>query len=295
MRRINCAFWIIVIIFISIIFYAGFVEPNRLIIRQENLFLPDWQLQNFKVGVISDIHIGIRFVDTNKLEKIVEAVNCQNPDLIVLLGDLEGRYIEKSNPDKIITLLKQLKAEYGVISILGNHDFYPPSTVKNILNSANIPVLENESLIISTNPKLKIVGLKDMWHYKFYPDDIIGNTTIPTIVLSHNPDYFPQISSDVSLTLSGHTHGGEVYFPFLGAPFVPSKYNQKYRKGYIVENNKHLYVTGGIATLSGFRLFNPPEVVILNLNKQDKTNKIVNTDVKKGFLKNYFKLPASLR
>lgn len=295
MRKINYAFWVITIFFISLIIYAGFIEPNRLVIRQENLFLPYWQIQDFKIGVISDIHIGTKFVDINKLEKVVNAVNSQNPDLIVFLGDLEGRYIAKSKPDEVTNVLKQLKAKYGVVSILGNHDFYPPSTVKNILKNANIPVLENESMIISTEPKFKLIGLKDMWHYKFNPDDVIGKTDIPTIVLSHNPDYFPQISSNVSLTLSGHTHGGEVYFPFLGAPFVPSKYNQKYRKGYIVENNKHLYVTSGIATLSRFRLFNPPEIVILTLNKQAKNNITNNTSVKQGYIKNHFKVPNSLR
>ena len=278
MRKINYAFWIITIFFISLIIYAGFIEPNRLVIRQENLFLPYWQMQNFKIGVISDIHIGTKFVDLKKLGKVVNAVNSQNPDLIVFLGDLEGRYIAKSKSDEVTDILKQLKAKNGVIAILGNHDFYPPSTVKNILKNANIPALENESITIS--PQLQVVGLKDMWHYKFNPDDVIGK---------------PQITPDVSLTLSGHTHGGEVYFPFLGAPFVPSKYNQKYRKGYIVENNKHLYVTSGIATLSKFRLFNPPEIVILTLNKQDKNNITTNTPVKQGYIKNHFKVPNSLR
>ena len=122
MRKINYAFWIITIFFISLIVYAGFIEPNKLVIRQENLFLPYWQIQNFKIGVISDIHIGTKFVDLNKLEKVVNTVNSQNPDLIVFLGDLEGRYIAKLKPNEVTDILKQLKAKNGVIALLGKGD-----------------------------------------------------------------------------------------------------------------------------------------------------------------------------
>ena len=116
---------------------------------------------------------------------------------------------------------------------------------------------------------------------------IIGNINQPTIVLSHNPDIFPQIPQNTSLTLCGHTHGGEIFIPYLGSPFVPSKYHQRYRKGYIVENNKHLYVSGGIATLSKFRFCNPPEVIFINMYKQTPETKIENFNKNKGISKNY--------
>jgi len=110
---------------------------------------------------------------------------------------------------------------------------------------------------------------------------------VQTIVLSHNPDIFPQIPNNISLTLSGHTHGGEIYIPVLGSPTVPSVFNQRYRKGYVVENNKNLYVSGGVGTLSRIRFCNSPEISILKLYAQDNKHKILNTKPKSGFTKNY--------
>ena len=91
----------------------------------------------------------------------------------------------------------------------------------------------------------------------------------------------------VSLTLSGHTHGGETVFPIIGSFDVPSKYGQRYRKGYIVENNKHLYVSGGIATTSRMRFLNPPEIVILELYAQTPKTTVLNTKPITGINKNY--------
>ena len=119
--------------------------------------------------------------------------------------------------------------------------------------------------------KVRLVGLKDLWHYKTNPKDIIGNSkNVPTIVLAHNPDSFAEMPQSVSLTLSGHTHGGEFILPFMGSVFVPSKYGNRYRNGYIVEDNKHLFVSTGVATLGYGRLLNPSEIVVLKLYAQTK-------------------------
>ncbi len=283
-----------------VFFYAGYIEPNRFVVARQTLFLPNWNenLNGFKIAVISDIHIGTGSIDLKKLNRIVQKTNTQNPDLILLLGDFDAKYIQLSgiSVNQISEVLKHFKSKYGVIAILGNHDYKPEGIVKNILKNAQIPVLENESIFIYPDrQKIKVIGFKDLWHYKLNPEKVIGHIETPSIVLVHNPDIFPQIPDSISLTLSGHTHGGEIYLPFIGAPFIPSKFNAKYRKGYVVENNKHLYVTGGIGTLSGFRTFNPPEIVILTINKQTERNKIVNTPVKKNYLKNCFVVPQSLK
>lgn len=302
MKKLLLLILIILVGAISFLIYAKFLEPNRLVISRAELFLPNWNddLNGFKIGLISDIHIGTGNIDLKKLDKIVEKMNSQNPDLIILLGDFDAKYIKLSKiPQKDISQsLAKLKAPYGVISILGNHDYNPPEIVKNILQNANIKILENtNTFIYPENKKIQIIGFKDMWHYKLNPEKIIRNncSNIPTIILSHNPDIFPKIPPCTTLTLSGHTHGGEIYVPIFGAPFIPSKFNLKYRKNYVVENNKHLYVSGGIGTLSGFRTFNPPEIVILTLNQQTKKNKITNTPIKKNFFKNHFKVPAIIK
>jgi predicted MPP superfamily phosphohydrolase len=92
------------------------------------------------------------------------------------------------------------------------------------------------------------------------PDDA------PVLLLSHDPDVFPRVPARVSLTLSGHTHGGQVGVPLVRRPFVPSHYGERYVYGHVVEDDRHLWVSSGVGT-SGMpvRFLRPPEVVILTL------------------------------
>jgi predicted MPP superfamily phosphohydrolase len=94
----------------------------------------------------------------------------------------------------------------------------------------------------------------------------------PTILLSHDPDVFPRIPPSVSLTLSGHTHGGQVAIPLLRRPLLPSRYGERYARGHIVEEGRHLYVTHGVGT-SGLpiRFLAPPEVLVLTLRSAAAT------------------------
>lgn len=278
--------FLIITIFTAIIIDMTIIEPNMLVTKYEKLYLPNWSenLDGYKIGVVSDLHIGTHFVNLNKLKNIVHIINDNNPDLVVLLGDLDGVSISNSGykNEDISKILSEFKGKNGVISIMGNHDYEPQNIVKDILKQSNIKLLENDEIIITKdNGALRIYGMKDLWHYKSNPKFLIKQKqNMPTIVLSHNPDLFNNMPEFVSLTLSGHTHGGEIFFPFFGSPCVPSKFGQRYRKGYIIENGKHLYVSGGIASLSRMRLLNPPEISILTLYQEQSKQK--DTKVLKG-------------
>lgn len=271
-------------------FDAYFVEPKLLFVKHKTLYLPHWdkKLDGLKIAVISDLHLGTKRVDVHNLKTIIQKTNQNNPDLIFLLGDFDSKTIKiKYSTEALSKVFKTFKSKYSTIAILGNHDYATPGPeqIKKILKNANIQVLENKTTNIQINGRsLYVTGFKDTWYFDINPAEILGkNIKTPTIVLMHNPDTFPEIPDKISLSLSGHTHGGEINIPGLGSPITPSKYGQRYRKGYIVENNKHLYVTGGIATLSGFRLFNPPEIVILTIYSQNEKTKIINTKPQKGF------------
>ena len=88
----------------------------------------------------------------------------------------------------------------------------------------------------------------------------------PAIVLTHDPDMLPEVPDRVSLTLAGHTHGGQVAIPVLRRPTLPSRYGERYARGLVVEHGRHLFVSSGLGT-SGLpvRLLAPPEVLILTL------------------------------
>ncbi|MCD7740526.1 MAG: metallophosphoesterase, partial [Candidatus Gastranaerophilales bacterium] len=291
--------------------YAVFIEPNMLIVKHQKLYLPYWRQEHngLKIALLSDFHIG-GCINLKKLAKIVNKTNKENPDFIFLLGDIDSYLIRKHkiNTAELSEIFSEFKAKYGVISILGNHD-YGSVNIKQILLQAGIPVLEESEIIKDINSQpLIIYGLKDFWHYKpnwkkIDESEFKGKSII---LLSHNPDLFMQVPDYISLTLSGHTHGGEICLPFFGGIFTPSKWEQRYNKGYIVENNKHLFVTSGLGFFIPLRFGVPPEIVILELYSQDSypENTIKNTKILTGishslnakakatcdFLENYFKL-----
>lgn len=291
-KILSISFISLLILFVVLCIDLFFIEPNILLTKSQKLEIPHWNkdLDGFKIALITDIHLGTKFVDLKKLARIVKIVNSKNPDLIVICGDLDAKSIskEKYSTTQIANILKNLKSKHGVIAVMGNHDYVPPSVVKNIYQKSNIILLENEDYYFSHNAKtLRIVGFKDLWYFKSNPIQVVGmkDKTTPTVVLTHNPDYFPKMPNFVSLTLSGHTHGGEIVLPFIGSFFIPSEYGQRYRNGYIIENNKHLFVSRGVATLSGGRFLDPPEINILTLYSQKEIPQ--NTKVINGIKSNY--------
>ena len=274
---------ILKILFIAIMLIlldALLIEPNIFLSSPKQLDVPNWNknLNGFKIVLISDIHLGTRFVDMKKLDEIIKVSNKNNPDLVVICGDLDANAISSKNysTTEVANSLKNLKSKYGVIAVMGNHDYEMANIVYDIYKQANIKLLKDEDYFINVNnKKLRLVGLEDLWFRNSDPVKVVGKVDkdIPTIVLAHNPDYFPQIPKEVSLTLSGHTHGGEVVLPFVGSFIVPSKYGNRYRNGYIIEDNKHLFVSRGIATLGYGRFIAPAEINILDIYSQTKPSK----------------------
>ena len=250
------------------------IEPNRLVVKEETIQLPNWPtgFENLKIAVLSDLHVGSPFIDAEKLHFIVLQVNAMQPDLIVLLGDFMasesvGKVIE---PEVIAENLKNLRARHGVFAVLGNHDWwYNGQRVRHALEAVSIRVLDDDVMKIERDGQaIWLAGLKDAWTNRTDIDGTLRKVTdeSPIIALTHNPDLFVRIPPRVILTLAGHTHGGQVNFPFFGPIKVPSEYGQRYAVGHIVENNHHLFVTTGIGTsIIPVRFRVPPEIVILTL------------------------------
>lgn len=261
--------------------WAFFIEPSRLVINKVSLSLPKWNKEHngLKIALLTDLHVGSPHISLEKLAFLVSETNKQSPDLVVILGDLVvssptyqslGMFVE---PEKITQELKQLDAPLGVIAILGNHDWwYDGNRVRKALEQVNIKVLENNSIELTKNGKnFWISGLADLWTRT---PDVIGTLAkikddSPILMLTHSPDIFPEIPDRVSLTLAGHTHGGQVKLPFLGRPIIPSKFGQRYAIGHIIEDQRHLYVGSGLGTsIIPVRFCVPPEIVILQINKE---------------------------
>jgi predicted MPP superfamily phosphohydrolase len=261
----------------SLLLWAFVIEPDRLVVNEVELKLPAWPnaFAHLRIVAISDLHAGMPFINEAKLEKVVETANATEPDLIVLLGDFVAHGKNDKllmTPEVIAGKLKGLHAKYGVFAILGNHDWwFDGERVRRSLTDVGIRVLENEVAPLEKDGQtVWLLGVPDYWTRQ--PIDLRPalaqiNKPGPVIALTHNPDVFPTLPSNVILTLAGHTHGGQVNIPFYGRPVVPSQYGERYAVGYIQENGRHLFVTPGIGTTGlAVRFRVPPEISVLTID-----------------------------
>ena len=281
--------------------YAVGVEPMRHRVTRDALTPPGWSAGlKIRLAVITDLHACKPWMSEARIETIVAETNALSPDVTVLLGDyVAGRRISGySNPVEAVhwaRALAGLRAPLGIHAILGNHDWWedadaqrtrsgPPEAHRALLD-AGIPVYENEAQrLVHHGRPFWIMGLGDQWAFfrrrgvrrlpgqPYYDgrDDLAAalariDDAAPVVCLAHEPDIFPTMPARVSLTLSGHTHGGQVRV--LGyAPFVPSRFGQRYLYGHVVEDGRHLIVSAGLGC-SGLpvRFGATPEIVLVDL------------------------------
>ena len=267
--------------------YAFAIEPRyRLVTTTYRFTPPRWPklTKPLRIAALADLHACDPWMPLARIEEIARVTNALKPDLIVLLGDyVSGIHRFKTTEIEIgdwARALSKLEAPLGTFAVLGNHDWWEnPEGVRQGLVSNGIPVLENEArkLKASNGTEFWLAGLGDQLAYgnprtgyrgvHDLPKTLRAITNdAPAILLAHEPDIFPEVPERFSLTLSGHTHGGQVRFPFIGAPVVPSRYGQRYAYGHIVEEKRHLVVSGGLGcTFLPVRFGSPPEIVVLEL------------------------------
>ena len=275
LKRILITFALIILILALIASYSYFIEPSRLIVHEENLKIPHWneKLNGFKVIAISDIHGGSNNVTEGKIRKLVEMANAENPDLIVLLGDYvsEVRFKSKDLRMPVETIadnLQGFKAKYGVYAIIGNHDWwYDEIKVRSEFERVGITFLENEVKAIQVGDEtVWLWGIEDLWKNRRVPSEALKEIANKQniIAITHNPDSLLKAPPEISLMLAGHSHGGQVKFPFYGArAFVNDK---RFMAGYAEVDGKHVFVTSGIGCTGPQIRFNvPPEIAVLKL------------------------------
>ena len=277
-KRLRVSLDAIILLIGLLIFWGFLIEPGRLVVRQETIQLDNWptELNGLKVAVLSDIHVDNWFVTERKVRQIVERTNQLQPDVIVILGDyMSGNGIVRRQvePHVFAPILRDLRAPLGVYSVLGNHDWwYDGKKLRHELEQNGIKVLENEVAQLNVrNRSLWLVGLSDLWTRPQRIDETIDKVpqAEPIIALAHNPDIFPDVPQRVPLLLAGHTHGGQVRFPFIGSVVQSSDFGERYERGLVFENNHHLFVTTGIGvSIMPVRFGVTPEIVLLTLNSK---------------------------
>jgi hypothetical protein len=233
---------------------------------------------SLRIAQISDIHVG-QNLSRKQLSTYVERVNAENPDLICITGDITDS--PHADVEALFPILGRLEARYGVVAILGNHDHYAGAdrVVEQLRRWTNFHVLRDETVTLKMgDARLHVIGLDDRgrdWARGVRSDarltELIAEApqATPLLLLAHRPDLFDQAAdAGVALTLSGHTHGGQLAIPWFGgrrrnlAEFVT-----RYDRGLYQRGASLLYVNCGLGvTAQRIRLFTPREISIFELH-----------------------------
>jgi hypothetical protein len=179
------------------------------------------EINSLRLLLISDIHTGI-FLKAKLLSVIVNGLMQLKPDLVAICGDIVTGHSRELQPF-LPTLAPLSRAPYGAWYCFGNHDYFggDPDEIRRGLASIGISTLRNESQVLElSGERLIMGGIDDLILGKPNWDRVISKHGAPHLLLAHNPDHFYEAEAHgVSLTLSGHTHGGQIRFP-SGPPII---------------------------------------------------------------------------
>ncbi len=264
--KLSVLFIIACIIGTILFLYSLLYEPYTL--ETVRYTLKNDKLSGLKIVLATDWHIAPYPFEEKRLQRVIDEINQQDADMVILGGDyVNGHKASSAMPiTDIVAAFKKIKSRYGTFAVVGNHDvLYGKSAVIKAFADAGIPLLQNSNTFVDTlNGRIYIAGVLDYAEDKPDIAKSLQGATEPTILISHSPDVFPQLKQPVELMLSGHTHGGQVVFPLVGALLVPSDYGQKYRYGLINENGNTLIVSKGLGTsLLPIRFNCKPEIVVI--------------------------------
>lgn len=250
--------------------YSTEIEPDWLSVEQLEIPLKKLRpaLEGFKIVHMSDIHLH-PYTQLEFVQKAVAKANTLQPDLVVLTGD----YVLES-ADSIFELapaLAGLNPKYGIFTSLGNHDLWTNAEVVLAgLRQAGLPVLVNDGVALGVGSDLLyLAGLDDGWSGQLDLTAALAKLPqdAPVILLAHEPDLADNFALDgrISLQLSGHSHGGQVRLPGIGAPILPYL-GRKYDQGLYRVREMWVYTTRGIGLGPVPTRFNcPPEITEITL------------------------------
>ena len=257
------------IIFFTLFFtYTTYISTIKVGVREyriKNKKIPD-SLSGLKLIQFSDLHFGSTMFNDD-VSKIKEMINIRKPDIVVFTGDLiDKKYKLKSKEqEKLINNLKEIDASLGKYAILGDED---NEMISTIFNQSNFTILRNEydSIYKDNNNSILLIGLstkdKDLEKAFSYFKEENHNSNIYSITLTHKPDVTDEIipTYQTDLILAGHSHNGNIRIPFLNYPLFKYDGAKKYDQDYYKIDNTELYISSGLGTHEGIRLFCRPSI-----------------------------------
>lgn len=265
----------------GIYYYAHEIETRMLQITERTIRHPliPPGFDGCKIVQFSDTHLGFHYT-LKQLEALITKINSLSPDIVLFTGDLmdePNKYVEK---DQIPLLLNRLNAPLGKYCIYGNHDHggYGSEIYRTIMSQSGFTILQNSASAIKLMDEsyIYLIGIDDAMLGK--PNIETAMANVPknsfNILLSHAPDLADlAIQYGVEYQLSGHSHGGQIKIPFIGALVTPP-FAEKYTEGfYEINHSAHalsLYVNRGIGTTRlPFRFLSKPEITVFRLASEE--------------------------
>lgn len=265
----------------ALIWHAVVVTPSDVQLTVLDVEVPGLPaaFDGYRIAVLGDFHHGPQ-QPLSRATRAVALANSQAPHLVALLGDygtsewfaraLSRRWYRRTF-QQLGPVLRQLRARDGVVAVIGNHDYYASGgeTVE-WLRELGIRVLRGEAMELpSAGGSLRVVGIDDFEEGEVDAAEVAAllSGETPTIVLTHHPDAAQHCRAPaVRLVLAGHTHGGQVVLPWVGAPVTRSTLCPPAQpSGWVANPHAPLFVTRGVGSQVPVRFGAPPEVVALTL------------------------------
>jgi hypothetical protein len=272
--------------------YSVIIEPGFLLTTKNYAFTPPRWPSGLKLRIVmlADPHCVEPHMTLSRWKKIVAAANALQPDLHLLMGDYVAGHVFRTGTVHVADIAHAaaaLTAPLGVFGICGNHDWWDdltaqktgigPTLTEKAFVAAGIPMLENRvQRLEKEGQPFWLSGTSSLVAIKKRPRRFESRARLeetlalvtddgPIIHLAHEPDLFVDMPERVSLTLSGHTHGGQVRL-FGYSPVTPSAFGNRFAYGHIIENGRHLVVSGGLGcSMIPVRFGMPPEITVLEL------------------------------
>jgi len=254
-------------------------EPHETTVSQVGITLKRLHpaFDGLRIAQLSDIHFN-SFMTAGHLEKVIEVTNAQKPDVVILTGDFVTAGVSETPSDAraeqawpCASVLHKLESPLGCYAVLGNHDYDTNADIvaEALSAGARIEVLRNKATVIQKDgARLWLAGVDDVTASRAKPDDALRGVPRQecTIVAVHEPDFADEmLKYPVDLQVSGHSHGGQIRFPVVGALYLPT-WARKYPQGYYRFGDYQLYTNRGIGVIGlPMRLMCPPEITIFTL------------------------------
>jgi uncharacterized protein len=235
----------------------------------------DSAFDGYRIAFLTDTHVA-SFVRRSFYREIVAQTNRFDPDLILLGGDFVTwrRHI----PLMAEVLLPDLRARDGVLAVLGNHDYWANGDeVRKAMTAHGVEFVINRSHTIRRNgAELPVVGIDEI--YRGEPDvaaAFAGLNDGPCVGITHHPDAIDILGGQrIDLLVCGHTHGGQIRFPFFGAIVVPSMHESRYAQGFHRLGGVLMYVSRGVGAIPPVRILCRPEVATFTLRRGSRATSL---------------------